>query len=298
MATKATKKTRTKKQHTPDYYPVQRSVPIGVNGGTLTGTCQSDAGRILGQINRRLYRYGNLYQIKIDLDVPGTTLATQNDVEVYALRNNWDVQRAFALAKKTYDEATADERSISTSARWEDFRVDTGVTGASLMQPLVYDNATLAATVATAGEILNSQVDKGGVDTFFTWGAAAANSLDIMDEWQRSNRIATSPTPITTTVPYDGVNSDELSNLEMENLQDNGNEPPYSAASHTDMLVKVATLRYEPAPDGLQRLSTGFFDAPCGVFVLKFSGNIPNGTVIFTAKSGDYKGVAAHAMCN
>ena len=78
-------------------------MPLGVNGGTITGTMQSDAGRVLSQVNRRLYRFGNLYQIKLDLDIPGTTLATAVDIEVYALRNTWDVQRAFALAKKTYD---------------------------------------------------------------------------------------------------------------------------------------------------------------------------------------------------
>ena len=294
-----TKKTVTKKQHTPDYYPVQRSMPIGVNGGTITGTMQSDAGRLLSQVNRRLYRYGNLYQIKLDLDIPGTLLATAVDIEVYTLRNTWDVQRAFALAKKTYDEAYADERNVTSQrSRWEDFRVATGAIGANLLQPMQYDNATLASSIETAGEFVNSQVDKAGTDTFFTWGVAAANSLDIIDEWARSDRVTSEPAQITTTAPYDGVNSDDLSDLEMENLGNNGNNPPYAQTSPSDCLVKVATLRYEPGPDGLQRLSTGYLDAPCGVFVLKTSGNIPNGYVHLSAKSGEYKGVAAHSMCN
>ena len=296
--TSKTKKTATKKQHTPDYYPVQRSMPLGVNGGTITGTMQSDAGRVLSQVNRRLYRFGNLYQIKLDLDIPGTSLGTAVDIEVYALRNTWDVQRAFALAKKTYDEAYADERNVSSQkARWSDFRVSSGVSGATVLNPMMYDNASLAAGVETAGEFTVSQVDKGGTDTFFTFGSAAANSLDIFDEWVRADRVSTTPATITTTTPYDGVNSDDMSNIEMENLGQNGNQPPYSQSSPSDMLVKVATLRYEPGPDGLQRLSTGYFDAPCGLFVLKTAGNIPNGYVHFTAKAGEYKGIAAHSMC-
>lgn len=298
MATKATKKTRTKKQHTPDYYPVQRAFPLGVSGGSITGTMQSDAGRVLSQANRRLYRFGNLYHIKLDLDIPGTTLATPVDIEVYALRNTWDVQRAFALAKKTYDEAYENERSVTSQrARWEDFRVSSGVSGASVLNPMMYDNASLTAGVETAGEFIVSQVDKSGVDTFFTFGNAAANSLDIFDEWVRADRVSTEPATISTTVPYDGVNSDDMSDLEIENLGQNGNQPPYSQSSPADMLVKVATLRYEPGPDGLQRLSTGYFDAPCGLFVLKTTANVPNGLVHFTAKSGEYKGVAAHSMC-
>ena len=38
---------RTKKQHTPDYYPVQRKIPLGVDGSLLTGTCVGHAGNLL-----------------------------------------------------------------------------------------------------------------------------------------------------------------------------------------------------------------------------------------------------------
>ena len=296
MATKAKPKKSVKKQHTPEYYPVQRSTPIGVNGASLTGRVFSDAGRLLSATNRRLYRYGMNYQIKIDLDIP-PALAADQEVVVYALRNNWDVQRAFALAKKTYEAAMADERSIAKAGRWEDFRVETGVVGSALAVPVAYDNSTLGISLITGGEFAASRVDKGGVETFFTWGSATATSLDIIDEWTRSGITGTDPTPTLTTTAYDGVNSDDLSNTEMQNLQDDGNLPPYTQVSDSDQLVKVATLRWQPTINGEQRLSTGYFDAPCGVFLLEFSGNIPNGTVSLTAKAGDYKGVAAHKMC-
>jgi hypothetical protein len=90
-----------------------------------------------------------------------------------------------------------------------------------------------------------------------------------------------------------------MSDIEMGNLGNDGNNPPYNVASHPDLFVKVATLRYQPGPEGMQRLSTGYFDAPCGLFVLKTTaaGNLPNGIISMTAKAGDYKGVSAQRMC-
>lgn len=297
-----TKKTKVKKQHQPDYYPVQRTIPLGVDGSTLTGTCVGDAGRLLSIANRRLYRYGNMYQIKIDVD-PWTT-TTDLEIEVYALRNTWDVQRAFALAKKTWDESTAEEREDAGSAvaRWRDFRVRHGVTGANVLSPTSYDNASLAAGVDADGEHLDSVVDKAGVQTFFTWGLASATALAIDGEWIQAGRTSNDPASFSTTAPYDGVNSDEQSDIEMASLADRGNAPPYQSSAPTDNLIKVTTLYIRPgigptSSGGLAKLSTGYFDAPCGLFVLKFNTNRNNGDVKLSVKSGDYKGVHALGMC-
>ena len=48
------------------------------------------------------------------------------------------------------------------------------------------------------------------------------------------------------------------------------------------------------------RLSTGYFDAPCGLIALRVEGGpdvskIAN-SIIFEVQSGDYKGVRAHNM--
>jgi len=293
---KTTKKTIPKKQHTPNYYPVQRMIGLGRDGGTLNGSLAGDTGKLLSIENRRLYRQGKLYQIKLDLDVD-VTVGVDTEVEVYALSSNWDVQRAYALAKSVYDRAHEDELSQTsvTRARWSDFRVENGITTNEL-DPVRYDNA-LGFVVKNAGEHELSSVDKAGVDTTFSWGGAAANRLDILDEWIRSGRAATTPTNISTTVPYDGVNNDELSNSEMQNLQQDGNNPPYGIDSDNDPYIKVATLYYRPGATGMQRLSTGFFDAPCGIFVTKTNNALANGSLKLTVKAGDYKGVHALSMC-
>ena len=300
--TSKVKAKRTKKQHTPDYYPVQRRIPIGVEGASLTGTVVGDAGKLLSIANRRLYRYGKMYQIKVDLDM-NVTANSDVQIDVYALRNNWDVQRGYALAKKIWEESSAEEREVASSniARWRDFRIDSGVTGATFADPVIYDNASLAASVANDGEHTVSSVDVGGVATRFTWGNAGVGLIDVMGEWTKAGVTSTDPSAVTTTAPYDGVNADEMSDIEMEDLSNDGNNPPYQATSDTDCLVKVGTIFFRAAsaptpPVALQRLSTGYFDAPCGLFVLDINTARANGEISITAKSGDYKGVHALSM--
>lgn len=296
---------RSKKQHTPDYYPVQRTIPVSgtvaANGGIITGTMVGDAGKLLSQTNRRLYRYGMNYRIKLDLEMSQATSGSV-DVEVFALRNNWDVQRAFALAKATYDEAHADELNHTKSgnlARWRDFRMDDGVNSAVDLNPVIIDIPTLNVSIPSDGEFAKATVDDGGTEKFISWGNSAANTISARDEWIVAGRTGDDPSTVSTDAPYAGVNSDSMSDIEMETLGTDGNQPPYSATSDSDLFYRVGIMRYETAPDGLQRLSTGYFDAPCGLFVIKVTSgvNLSAGSVVLTAQSGDYKGISAQKMC-
>ena len=87
----------------------------------------------------------------------------------------------------------------------------------------------------------------------------------------------------------------------MEALQARGNAPPYSATTFPSVWVKVATLAVDAS--GAQKLSTGFFDAPCGLVHLNALGgadfqdvNSLRNNVAVTFAKGDYKGVSAHSM--
>ena len=299
---KTTKKTTSKKQHTPDYYPVQRTIPLSgttaANGQIVSATMVGDAGRLLAQSNRRLYRYGMNYRMKLDLDI-SEAVAVPVDVEGDGLRKNWDVQRAFALAKKHYDAAVADELAMIDGARWMDFRVNDGVTGAVELHPVTIDNSTLAVTVDDEGEHALSLVDDSGTPKTFSWGVAGGSNISIRDEWIQSGRTSSDPSVTSTNAPYEGLNADGVDADEWTAVQNRGDAPPYRNTSDGDLLYKVGTLRYEPAPGALQRLSTGFFDAPCGLFVIKVKTgvNLAAGSVVLTAQSGDYKGVFAKKMC-
>jgi hypothetical protein len=294
---KGKKRSVTKKQHSADYYPIQRNIALGLDGGALNGTQVGDAGKMLSIVNRRLYRYGKMYQIKIDLDVD-VTVGSDIEVEVYALANIWDVQRAYALAKKTYDEAYADERSElpGNQSRWEDFRITHGVNSATLLDPVTFDRDTLALTVRNEGEHDGSIVDEGGVSHSFTWGAPGSNELGVITEWDKAGNVSADPESISTAAPYAGVNSDQLSTIEATALGQRGNLPPYAQSTSGDIYVRVATLYYRPGATGMSRLSSGFFDAPCGLFVLKTNAALTNGSLRMTAKAGDYKGVHAQDM--
>lgn len=301
MATKKApakgKKTISKKQHTPDYYPIQRNIALGVDGGALTGTAILDAGKILSIANRRLYRYGKMYQLKIDLDVD-VTVGSDVEVEVYALANTWDIQRAYALAKKTYDEAYADERTLGKGqiARWTDFRINHGINGTvGDIDPVTFDRDTLALTVQNEGEHALSVVDVAGTLKGFTWGSSSGGELSVLEEWDNVGNVSLDPQSISTTAPYAGVNSDDLNSNEMTALGNRGDSPPYAQSTSGDIYVRIGTLYYRPGATGMSRTSTGFFDAPCGTVVL-VTNNLANGSLRMTAKAGDYKGVHALDM--
>ena len=82
----------------------------------------------------------------------------------------------------------------------------------------------------------------------------------------------------------------------MLDLQNDGNNPPYDAASNaSDPFVYVGTIG--AVASGQQRHSTGFFDAPCGIVVITTSApSAINSTLSFEVQAGDYKGVNAPSM--
>ena len=105
-----------------EYFPVARKTDLGFAGQGLN-TGYGDAGAVLSRLNNRLYRYGKLYDIKLDL----SSAATPGVVfEVWALSNTWYVQKAFEEAKMAFEIAYEDEKEFvneTNIARWRDFRV-------------------------------------------------------------------------------------------------------------------------------------------------------------------------------
>lgn len=280
-----------------DYFPVQRKVNLGSAAETGATSGQFDTGRILSQLNHRLYRYGKRYTQKIDVDPSGLNPGTT--VDVWALMDTWFVQKAFEEAKVNFDRAYEIERdniSKSQMARWRDFRVQSGIT-ADALYPVVDGNPTSAPlTVITAGEFNDSIVeDAAGATRTFTWAATVAGvSYGLMSEYTLAANTTTTPTTPTGAGPYDDLSAD-ASAVEMQALQDRGNLPPYNAATLPSVWVKIATLTV--GAGGNQKISTGFFDAPCGLVCINVTGQTlfeTRNSISLTVQSGDYKGVRAH----
>lgn len=271
-------------------YPVQRNFTVRQANANASGIVMVD--RSLSRLNHRLYRQGRYYEMKLDVDVT-STLA--NPIEVYVLRDTWANQKAFQMAFANYQEATALERSRLSKdqlARWSDFRTRHG-TGFSELLPVVADESGAETTINT-GEFYDSKVETaGGAEKRYSW-KTEANSFNLLSEYNLKGNTDDDPATVSTDTPYSDMDSD-LSNIETDDLTNFGNQPPYSQVTFADPWVKIATLRDEP---GKQRLSTGYFTAPCGFVVvtnLTGEGNAPTNLHV-TVKGGDYKGVSAHSM--
>lgn len=296
MAQKKSNRSTTKKttKAKAKHYPVVRGSFLG----STTENAQIrilDIARALSVLNRRLYRYARVYPVSIQV-----TPTTTDLVEVYALRDDWAVHQGLKMAYHQYLKNTEDERkNLGTdTARWEDFRCDDGVAGATnTMLPKLQDSSFITGSILTAGEFaLSNVVDQANNRRTFTWGTPGAAEYGILQEYNKTGNAQNDPSIVVNDAPYVDIESD-VNELTHDDLQTDGNAPPYDANGSNEGTpwVKVATLGAGSA--GQQRLSTGFFNAPCGLVVLV--GNSPtwnSDNVIFEVKKGDYKGVGGMSL--
>lgn len=280
------------------HYPVVRSFALS-DGSPLVPalTYRVDVGRCLSQANRRLYRYGRYYNVKIDIDAD-----LNNKIEVYALRDDWAVQKAFQMAYAAYEKNSAEERDLMSKgqiARWSDFRIAADPP-ANELGPVFHQGGT-ARELVSQGEFVDTQViDDAGVARTFTWNdTTSGTQYSVLAEYDKAGNAQTTPSSLVTgnVVPYEGLTS-EVDGLMMNNLEAFGDNPPYVRDTVNDNgpFVRIAML--DASTPNAQKLSTGFFTAPCGLIVIrKTPAELDlREKVQLTVKSGDYKGVHAPSM--
>lgn len=285
------------------HYPVVRTYPLS-EGAAFSNNARRiiDVGKTLSQANRRLYRYGRYYNVKIDLEADSNT-----QFDVFALRDDWAVQKGFQLAFEAYQKATADERAMmseSQIARWEDFRIDDNVPGAVPVGPVLSETGNETYLIAQGEHAITSVVDATGVQHTFVWTGTGANVYNILAEYDKAGNAQTTPQSLVAgnELPYIDLESD-VDGLQANNLEAFGDNPPYDrdGVNAEDPFVKIATL-VSNSPNA-QKLSTGFFDAPCGLVMIVQNDTAGSptpsdirGRYSLTVKSGDYKGVHAPSM--
>lgn len=275
------------------HYPVVRSAPIssGAAANTLV-----DGARFLSVLNRRLYRYGRNYSMKVDVrpDYAGPA------IEVFALRDDWAVQKAFQMAYQQYLDNTIDERERMSSdmiARWEDFRVQDGLTlPVNAARPVLHQ-VSGGASILNAGEFeFSNVVDSGNTKRTFTWGTPGLTQYGILQEYDKAGNAQLNPSSTPSDLPYADIETD-VNEDTGDDLKTDGNAPPYdqTGVNAASPWVRIAVLGSGAA--GQQKLSSGFFTAPCGLILLKgFTETSEAYSVEIEAKSGDYKGVHAPSM--
>lgn len=275
-----------------DYYPVQRQTYLN-SDQTENDYYVLDVGRNLSVLNHRLYRQGKTYSVKVDLDAGHQTA----QYDIYALVDTWYIQKAWQLARATYLKTMVDERAHignDKAARWEDFRVDAGLSGSTgQLIPRRFSNG-LAGAGDSAGEFFLSQITlpDGTTTRSFQWGTAGAN-LQILAEYDKVDNTQTNT--VASALAYAGVDAD-THEVAADALKLRGRNPPYDADNfNTRVWVKIARLDAAAAHG---KLSTGYFNAPCGLIAVQPS--VTNTAIVgqlsMTVQAGDYKGVKAHNM--
>ena len=292
MAKKKSKPKQTKKA---THYPVVRGSFLGSTSENQTVRVL-DTPRALSVVNRRLYRYARVYPVSISM-TPGAG----QTVEVFALRDDWAVHKGLKRAYEEYVKNTSDERENlgkTNIARWEDFRCDNGLAGTvNTLLPTLQDPTMSGPTILSEGEFaLSNVVDSTDTRRTFTWGTPGGSEYGILQEYDKVGNATSEPDSFTADAPYGGIDS-EVREKTHDDLQTDGNLPPYDkgGVNAGTPWVKVATLGAGPA--GEQRLSTGFFNAPCGLVVLVGnSAGWNSNAMMFEVQKGQYKGVGGMSL--
>ena len=276
-----------------NHYPVVRRAALG----GATQTTQNRilfADRELSKLNHRLYRSTRYYQCKIDMDATET-----GTYAVYALRDDWMLQKAVGMAYQNYLNNTQDERDNMSDvqiARWEDFRIAPGISGDQLLSSLTDD--TLAPQLMGVGSFPLSKVtDAAGTQRTFTFAPApGAGEYSVLIEYGKAADTQNSPSSLTSPGPYEDVdaNTDALT---YANLEADGAAPPYNGGTSLPSTPWVKVAELAVGASGAQRLSTGFFTAPCGMIAIEGpTSNWSATNLTLEVKAGDYKGVHAPSM--
>jgi hypothetical protein len=261
----------------------QRTFVIQGNAGQYI-----DLAGLLSAQNKRLYRQGMVYHARISV-TNGSAAGFANNVEV--LHNSWRIRKAWGLAKFAHDASNEDERLAGIKrGRWNDFKIhfDSGHNAGN----------TIGPTTAGDGEWVYTQAaraDTGGLVEFQMLDTTAGTRFGILHEYdEMQDQETDSPAAAGTTVPY-ALLHNELTSAQAEQIQEEGDLPPYSAANLEENAAK--TLYYMTSPlsvGGAPILTTGMIEIPCGL--VRLPDTAAGGLFRIDFKAGSYKGVHAEVM--
>ena len=278
-------------------YAVQRHIEVRDAAVSTSQINIMDVPQFLSKVNHRLYRQSRSYRCKINVTKP----TTRGIVDVYALRDTWFLQKAYQMAKDTFDKNNVEERSSMSPksiARWQDFRINidpkAGVNYNDL-NPAIRDD-TLTLQDMTIGEFVLSSVHRedGTNMSFGLFGLPNAR-FGIVQEYDTAANTDNSPEDETglNESAYSGLDDDNQDGARLH-LSTAGNAPPYDSNSLDGNFLfrKVGTIGGDNSATGLtNKLTTGYFDAPLGAILLVTTDS--PGSIELEVQSGDYKGVHA-----
>nr|AGA18351.1 hypothetical protein [uncultured marine virus] len=286
-------------------YPVVRKFTVDTGG---TSDVYVDVGQCLSMINHRLYRQGRLYRVRVSIAQP-------TDVQIHGvttLPDTWWARRAYEKAKQLWMdrvEHMKKEAGPESVARWNDFKVaydDTHETNfTSALKPMLVTDVTGSQTAMTAGnaewaisELMDNDGNKNTFKMLGTSTTGSGSEFAIIDTYSHLLNI-NSPDPDGTGTAAEAYLDFASTDVGADSdLDDQGDYPPYNEVDFPQLqvlqgqLTSTCIVGDSNAQSGIQRLSTGYFDAPLGLLRITPGANVE---LMIEVQSGDYKGVEAPA---
>ena len=271
-------------------YPVERTFGIlaPANNEILV-----DVGKCLSAINRRLYRQGRVYHVRIDLQTPAADGVGAN---LKRVPNTWMMKKAWELAKHERDEQLS--QSNRPKGRWDDFRVGWDEDYKTGTAPSLADfSGTYTIDEAQVSKMHDAT---DSVDNeFVIFGAArdtSNNLYGILAQYDLAGNVRGGVPNSGATEPYGSANPDGgLSEAASDLRATQGDDAPYDmdtivGADDTGSVMMPA-LAQSSSGNGSARNHL-FTELPLGLF--KIENATSSGiSYIITVMAGDYKGVKA-----
>lgn len=277
-----------------------RSIYLLPSAQTDTGVM--DVGQVLSRTNHRLYRQGRNYCQRINVDPDST-----KQYDIYALRDDWMFHNAWKLTYQSFLNNHKEEMQALSQkggmARWFDFRINDGITVGAEMRPVrmsIASTGVVAGNAVAYGEFAYSQLyaEDGSSRSLNMQPTVAGVSYGLLHEYDKIGNPSIQPSTAVTTVAFGEVDND-AQDAAITQLSDEGNSPPYSTTGldYSHPWLKIATIG---GVSGTQKLSTGYFNAPCGLIVIKPTSGFISADDLpelsLEMKPGKYKGVHGPAM--
>ena len=278
-------------------YPVVRKFTIDTGG---TSDVYVDIGQCLSLINHRLYRQGRNYRVRVSITSPNAS----GGAAITTLPDTWWARTAYSKVRKLWMTRVENKKKLDSKSvgRWNDFKIGYDAThrtnfGSALKPMLITDATGTQAAMATSNEEwnLSELMDNDGNDNTFRFisTATTSNVVNVVQAYSNLDNIF-APDPDETG---SGANiyADFHDGIEDESdMDDQGDFPPYHETDFPQMevlqsqLVCIFGLGAAETAAGIQRLSSGYFDAPLGLLRITPAANQE---LTIEVQAGDYKGV-------
>jgi len=257
-----------------------------------------DVGQCLSKENRRLYRQGMRYTVKLDFESQGNPLGRY---KIFALNDTWSTQGAWQAALESHMNNSVEEEG--RRGRWNDFRVKAGWTagGTSEGHPMAFDGFDTQPNPLSIGEFVFSQSRTETGNIFeYTWGQSAPGNFSIVEEFDKLAQVSVEPSHIIGELPYSELD-DDANDQQLAHLENSGRQPPYNRVN-SNLYEWNLIADISQTGDGTTQ-STGYFDAPCGLVVVvgyykphSDFDPLTDSLLQLTVAKGNYKGVKATPM--